>query len=295
MKEKQKLLLTTTICLVASAVALTSFTFAWFVQDKALNNIVTLNSGDSEARIEAHVYERRFPTSSGLAEQAYFVDSTTVLNVVQYSDTTGNIAVRFSSAVLLNYDLLSAYMNENALNAKYMPSYYVELRVIKPSSYGFMSLKMLYLSIPTALSTELNLSSVYPFGYRYLTVNNSETAPKVSALPTEINNLEAKTGALFFNSSTQRSNGITLFDASDLTGAPISSTTGLATQRYVPGFPTKISGKNVYATSVMIQIYLDPLTLVKYIREHTTVMNTSLRFGIDFSINAQYSNSPIPA
>lgn len=295
MREKQKLLLTTVICLVVSAVALTSFTFAWFIQDKALNNIITLNSGDSEATIETHVYERRFPTSGGFAQPGYFVDASTVLNVVQYSDTNGNVYVRFSNAMLLDYDLLNAYANENALDATKMPAYYVELRVLKTSSYGFMGAKILYQSIPTALSTELDLSSTYPFAYRYLSCNNSVTSPVVSALPAQINTLEAKTGALFFNSAASRSSGITLFDASDLAGAPIGSTTGLAPQRYIEGFATKVSGDNVFATSVLLQVYLEPLVLTKYIREHTTVMNTSLRLGIDFAINVQYSNNPILA
>lgn len=292
-KEKQKLLLTTAICLVASAVALTSFTFAWFIQDKALDNIVTLHSGDSEASIEAHVYERRFPTAGGLAQTAYFVDASTVLNVVQYSDTTGNIYVHFSSNLMLDYDLLNAYSNENALGVKTLPSYFVELRVMKASSYGFLGLKLLYQSIPTALSSELNLSSVYPFGYRYMSYENTVAAPKTSAIPTQYTALEAKTGALFFNTSASRTNGITLFDASDLEGAPIGSTTGLAPQRYIEGFAEKVSGENVFATSVMLQIYLEPLALVKYIREHTTVMNTSMRLGIEFGVSAQYSNNPI--
>ncbi|MCX5775407.1 MAG: hypothetical protein NTV44_03480 [Firmicutes bacterium] len=295
MKQKQKLLLSTIICLVASAVALTSFTFAWFTQDHAMNNVITLTSGDTEAKVEAHIYERLFPTSGGTSERAYFVDSTSSLNMTQYANTSGNINVRFSSDLMLDYDLLNAYANENAVSAITLPSFYVELRVIKPSSYGYMGLKMVFQSVPSALSTELDLSSVYPFAYRSLAVNNSLTTPLVSALPTQISALEAKTSALFFNTPSARAGGITLFDASDLAGAPITSTTGLAPQRYIPGFAPKVNGSHVFATSVMLQIYLEPLALFKFIREHTNVMNTSMRLGIEFTINAQYSNNPIQA
>jgi hypothetical protein len=293
MEAKRKLITASVISLLASAVALTSATFAWIKFKRSVTNMVTLSSGDTEAIVEAHVYERRYGASTTPVEVAYYEDTTNKLNVSQSSVSSGQVNVDFSSAFATDYSLSTAYYNENAAYVPALPAYYLELRILKPERYGYVGVNMQYVSVPTINSGELNFSTSYPFNYRYLAVSNSTTTPMVSAIPSQMTALEAKTLSSFFRTSTQRTSGIELFDTTDLTGAPISSTSGLAKQRYVPGFNTKVSGETVFATSVIIEISMDGALFQSFLRANPTVITNSIRFGIDFNVNVNYSNSPI--
>ncbi len=293
MQAKRKLFITSIISFIASAVALTSFTFAWFKFGFSVHNMMELSSGDSEAVIETHIYERRFGALETTPEVAYYVDQTNTLNVTQSSQNNGAVNVDFSNLMAADYDLMTAYLNENALNALALPAYYLELRVIKPESYGYIGIDMDYVSIPTVLVGEMDLSSVYPFNYRYVAIDNVSSTPMVSAIPDHLSTLEAKTLSPFFRTSQQRTDGVAIFDATDLEGAPLTSTLGLAPQCFVAGFDTLVSGNPVFATSILIEISLDPVMLLSYLNQHPNLDNSTLRFGLDFNVNVQYSNAPI--
>ena len=295
MKAQNKLILTTTVALVASALALTSATFAWIKYSRSVTNMVALSTGDSEVTIEAHIYERRYGETQSTSEVAYYVDQTERLNVTQSSLTNGQVNVDFSSALATDYLLTRAYYHENAYYVPGLPTYYIELRFIQPDRYGYVTANMQYVSIPTATASELNFSTSYPFNYRYAAVNNSSSSPMVSAFPSQIPALEAKTLASFFRTSTQRTNGIPLFSLSDLSGSPVTNTTGLANQRFIPRFATQVSGESVFATSLMIELSMDGALFQSFVRANPTLLSYPLRFGIDFNMNISYSNSPIYA
>jgi len=295
MKAQNKLILTTTVALVASALALTSATFAWIKYSRSVTNMVALSTGDSEVTIEAHIYEHRYGETPSTSEVAYYVDQTERLNVTQSSLTNGQVNVDFSSALATDYLLTRAYYHENAYYVPGLPTYYIELRFIQPDRYGYVTANMQYVSIPTATSSELNFSTSYPFNYRYVAVDNSTSSPMVSAFPSQIPALEAKTLASFFRTTTQRTNGISLFDASDLAGSPVTNTTGLANQSFIPKFGTKVSGESVFATSLMIELSMDGALFQSFVRANPTLLSYPLRFGIDFNMNISYSNSPIYA
>ncbi len=295
MKAQNKLILTTTIALVASALALTSATFAWIKYSRSVTNMVALSTGDSEVTIEAHIYERRYGETPSTSEVAYYVDQTERLNVTQSSLTNGQVNVDFSSALATDYLLTRAYYHENAYYVPGLPTYYIELRFIQPDRYGYVTANMQYVSIPTATASELNFSTSYPFNYRYAAVNNSSSSPMVSAFPSQIPTLESKTLASFFRTSTQRTNGISLFTLSDLAGSPVTNTTGLANQRFIPKFGTKVAGESVFATSLMIELSMDGALFQSFVRTNPTLLSYPLRFGIDFNMNISYSNSPIYA
>lgn len=295
MNEKRKLFLTSIFALIASTLALTSFTFAWMKQDQALANVLTLTSGDSEAKIEAHVYERRYATNGSTpVEVAYYVDDTNYVNAVR-STTGGVISVAFAKTALTNYDLTTAYNDEYTVNAKALPSYYVELRVLKQNLSGYLAANMTFGYIPTAAVGELDFSSVYPFDYRYIRVANSETTPMISAIPSQISTLESTASSRFFNTSAIRTSGITLFDASDLIGSPILGQSGYINQCFIEGFSTQVDNNSVFAKSILLEFYIDPAILAAYIRSNLASTNSNLSYGIDFKINVQYSNNPIKA
>lgn len=293
MEAKKKLFMTSIISLLASAVAITSATFAWIKFNRSVTNMVTLNSGDTEAILEAHIYERRYGVSGSPIEVAYYEDETTRLNVSQSNLSSGQINVDFSNTFASDYSLSAPYYNENSIYAPALPAFYIELRILKPESYGYVGINLQYVSLPTLLGGELNFSGSYPFNYRYLAVPNSTNSPMVSAIPSMIPTLEAKSLSSFFRTSGQRTSGIEFFDTSDLAGAPISSTVGLAKQRYIPGFSTKINGEVVFATSIIIEISMDGALFQSFLRSNPTVLTSSIRYGIDFNVNVNYSNSPI--
>jgi len=295
MKPQSKLIMTTTIALVASALALTSATFAWIKYSRSVTNMVALSTGNSEVTIEAHIYEKRYGETPNTSEVAYYVDQTHRLNVTQSSLTNSQVNVDFSNALATDYLLTRAYYNENAYYVPGLPTYYLELRFIQPDRYGYVTANLQYVSIPTATSSELNFSTAYPFNYRYVAVDNSASSPMVSAFPSQLPALEAKTLASFFRTSGQRTSGITLFDASDLSGSPVTNTTGLANQSFIPKFATKVSGNFVFATSLMIELSMDGALFQSFVRANPTLLSYPLRFGIDFNLNISYSNSPIYA
>lgn len=295
MKPQAKLIMTTTITLVASALALTSATFAWMKYNRSVTNMVALSTGNSEILIEAHIYERHYGSTPSTSEVAYYVDQTELLNVTQSTSTNGQVNVDFSSALATDYLLTQAYYHENAYYVPGLPTYYIELRFIQPDRYGYVAANMQFISIPTATSSELNFSTSYPFNYRYVAVDNNASSPMVSAFPSQLPALEAKTLSSFFRTTTQRTSGISLFDASDLAGSPVINTTGLANQCFIPKFSTQVSGASVFATSLMIELSMDGSLFQTFVRQNASISSLPLRFGIDFNMNLFYSNSPIYA
>ncbi len=295
MEAKKKLFMTSIISLLASAVAITSATFAWIKYNRSITNMVTLSSGNSEATIEAFVYERRYNATTTPAEVAYYAGPSETLNVSQSSSSNGQVTVDFSSAFATDYALSTAVPGDVGAYALALPAYYLELRVIKPELYGYLTMGLQYVSIPTATTSELNFSTSYPFNFRYLAVDNVALSPMVSAIPSQISALESKTLASFFRTSGQRTSGISLFDLTDMQGSPVTNYTGLASQCFIPGFATQVNNENVFATSILLEISVDPALFQSFLRANPTILTYPLRFGIDFNVNIQFSNAPIYA
>lgn len=297
MKAKRRLIVVTTLSLVASVAGILSFSFAWFNHSKTWTNIITFNAGESVARLEAYVYRQNPANANAPIEVAYYKDETVKLNAAldQNSSTAGSFKIDFSDSIFADLDLLSTYNDEHSLNYLAFPAYYFEIRIIKENFYAYLTTKLSYVSVPTAGAGELDYSTTYPFDFKYLKVVNDSTNKYISAIPSQLSNLTARPKTDFFSTSLQRTNGITLFTLDDLDGAPIDTATpGLAPQTYIEGFPYyDVNDNGIFSQSLLMELRLDALEFVNYLRTTPAAHNQVIRFGINFTIDVVYSNDPI--
>ena len=274
-----------------------SFSFAWFNHSKTWSNIITFNAGESVARLEAYVYKQNPTNANAPIEVGYYKDETVKLNATldENSMTAGSIKVDFSTDIFTDLGLLETYLDEHSLNYLAFPAYYFEIRIIKENFYAYLTTKLSYVSIPTATSSELDYSSNYPFDFKFLKVVNSSSAPLVSAIPSQLSNLTAQPKVDFFSTAAMRTDGITLFTLADLDGAPIDQgTPGLAPQTYIEGFPYyDVNDNPIFSQSLLMELRLDPIEFLSYLRTTPAAHNQVLRFGINFTIDIVYSNDPI--
>lgn len=297
MKTKRRLIFVTTLSLIASVAGIMSFSFAWFNHSKTWTNIITFNAGESVARLEAYVYRQNPTDANAPIEVGYYKDESVKLNATldENSTTAGSFKIDFSDSIFADLDLLTTYQDEHALNYLAFPAYYFEVRIIKENFYAYLTTKLSYVSIPTAGANELDYSSNYPFDFKFLKVINDSTNQYVSSIPSQLANLTAQNKTDFFSTASMRTNGITLLTLEDLDGAPIDQETpGLAPQTYIEGFPYyDVDDQPIFSQSLLMELRLDPIEFINYLRTTPAAHNQVLRFGINFTIDIVYSNDPI--
>ena len=300
MRTKRKLVLLASISLVASVTALTSFSLAWFQHNIQIDNTLSLSSGESVASIEGYLYKQN-PANIQTQDLLGFYKNHLPggsLNVTREPDTTdiGAFNISFFESIFADFNLLETYQNEHALNELAFPTYYLELRIIKENFDAYTKMTIEYIDIPTALSSEIDYSSEYPFTYRMLKVDNNATDLFESAIPEFVDDIKQIDPVPFFADSGSRANGIPVFTLDDLDGAPINpETPGLAPQLYLLGFPytSTSTGEILFSKSIVFEFRLDPLMFLTLLRTNSEAKNKSIRFGISFKVDIEYSNDPI--
>ena len=300
MKTKRKLVLLASISLVASVTALTSFSLAWFQHNIHIDNTLSLSSGESVASIEGYLYKQN-PANVQTQDLLGFYKNHLPggsLNVTREPDTTdiGAFNISFFESIFADFNLLETYQNEHALNELAFPTYYLELRIIKENFDAYTKMTIEYIDIPTALPSEIDYSSEYPFTYRMLKVDNNATDLFESAIPEFVDDIKQIDPTPFFADSSSRTNGIPVFTFDDLDGAPIDpETPGLAPQLYLLGFPytSTSTGEILFTKSIVFEFRLDPLMFLTLLRTNSEAKNKSIRFGISFKVDIEYSNDPI--
>lgn len=298
MRQKQKFMIFASLSLVASVTALTSFSIAWFQNNLNIDNTLSLSSGESVAAIEGYLYQQNPNNYETQDLLAFYKNEGSYLNVIRTPDATdiGSFFITFSDAIFPDFNLLATYLEEHTLNELAFPTYYMELRVIKENFDAYAKMTMVYDSIPTAGANELDYSSEYPFTYRIYNARNDLVNLYESALPAFLDELDDVEATPFFADSLDRTNGIPVFTLDDLDGAPVDpGTPGLAPQLYVLGFPgvSPTTEEVLFAHSIIFEFKLDPLQFLAYLRENEDAMNKSIKFGITFRIDIEYSNEPI--
>lgn len=286
--------------LVASITALTSFSLAWFQNNLNINNTLSLVSGESVASIEGYLYKQN-PANVQTQDLLGFYKNQLPggsLNVTRAEDTTdvGSFNITFSDSIFADFNLLSTYLSEHTLNELAFPSYYLELRIIKENFDAYTKMTIIYQGIPSASSSEIDFSNQYPFNYRILKVDNNPNDLYESALPAFVDHVRALPSNRLFADSSSRTNGIPVFTLADLAGAPVNpATPGLAPQLYLLGFPftSATTGNILFTKSIVFEFRLDPLMFLQLLRSHPDAKNKSIRFGITFKVDVEYSNEPI--
>lgn len=297
MTVKRRLIYVTTLSLVASIAGILSFSFAWFNQSKTWSNIITFNAGESVASLQAFVYRQNPNNANAPIEVAYYKDETVKLNATldTNSSTAGSFEIDFSDSIFTDLNFLSTYFDEHSLNYLAFPAYYFEIRIIKENFYAYLTTKLSYVSIPTAISGELDYSTTYPFDFKSVKVVNNTTDLLTSAIPSKLATLTSQPKIDFFSTASMRTDGITLFTLADLDGAPVDQQTpGLAPQTYIEGFPYyDVNDNALFSQSILMELRLDALQFLEYLRTTPAAHNQVIRFGINFTIDVVYSNDPI--
>lgn len=261
-------------------ICITSFTYAWFITYVNLSNSITISTSDNAAKIEVYNYDLMKQNIS------FYCSTDDKLNASDTTSENGSLDVEFSSKQS-SVELMELYYNEHGIDVFKLPTYFVEIKVLKENFNAYIKGDFTLHSSNVGFSSP---SSVTPdkWVYRSLVVsNNSE-----NLLDSAFNNDE------YFNQlknspSKSLSEGFSLFDASN-NGIVDESNTLSENQLLIEPQPEKNTATNklYFSKSILIAISLNPTYFVQLMKSETGISSKNFIGEMSFSLKFEISNDP---
>lgn len=264
--KKYKILISSIITLLISAIMIVSYSFAWIINTKNVSHII-LHSGEGSLEIRGFLFKR---THTGLTASVPEVPDA-VGTLIE--DDEGELIFSFGDLPADSFLLRDYVYDEHTLNASYIPSYFLEFQAHTLVEQSFVKISIAseaYL----AGETSPDFSS---FIYRYHVTDNDSDDPYEYAAYEHFSVIENKAPASFA--------GNDFIPLTEGTGP------GNAYEVIVPlGYETVYT--YYFVQSYVVQILPDPLLLTTFIRQNTDGGNTAKTVGMKFVVSIQYSAVP---
>jgi hypothetical protein len=301
--HKKKLLLSGIITIVGIVTLCTTLTFAWIDSRRELTQI-SLQAGDSVIMVDNLMYAKTDVDNANISTPAtpsryhYSSNDTLSSDAVKTTDSQGHITVNYGN-MLNDFDLLSAYKNDYAIDENAFPSFFVEVRYIKENFVGYASAGIKSLpemsSLPTedsTLSNPVDLTSQYMFEYRYAEYINTTAGSYESS--TQMIGLASNDGTILGNKSFSpiTSSLDTTLNFRNTYPSSSGGETRTEPQCYVTSFKGKKNGVTLFSRSVLIQVRLNAFKFVTYIRNNPRSIANGYSFRCNLQFIVQASNTP---